>query len=169
MAVGLLAWAVVLTLQLNPATDLSRLKRTNTGTTPALATTTQSGAELYASACASCHQTRGEGRHPVFPPLAGSPWVTGDPMILSALTLHGASGPMDVNDIPYQGLMPGFQHLRDDELAVLLTYVRTSWGNQSSGLTASDVAAVRDLTRDRQAPWTAQELQSFAPPTAGAP
>lgn len=159
IAVGLMAWAIVLSMRLNPISDLSRLKTPSTAVVRAVPAV-RSGAELYASACASCHQNRGEGRFPVFPPLAGSPWANGDPKRLAALTLHGVSGPLEVNGIEYSGLMPGFSHLTDRELARLLRHVRTSWGNESGPLTAADVAAVRLSTRGRRTPWSAQDLEA---------
>lgn len=159
---GLAAWAVVLGLHLNPATDLSRLQggeRPATGAVPANATP----ADLYATACASCHLANGAGNHPVFPPLAGSPWVTGDAERLVRLSLHGLSGPIEVNGVAYSGMMPGFAHLDDARLAQVLTHVRTSWGNRADVVTAEDVAAVRRATADRQWPWTADELSRDAP------
>jgi mono/diheme cytochrome c family protein len=165
MAAGFLAWATVLGLRMNPATDLSRLKSSDTAT-GAIGYAPATGAELYAVACASCHQDMGQGRHPVFPPLAASEWVTGDPGTLAALTLRGVSGPMSVNGVPYSGLMPAFDHLSDEELALVLSYIRTSWGNDASRLTAADVPGVRIATSGRESPWAAEELVAASGPGA---
>ena len=159
ISLGLAAWAAVLWMRISPSTDLTRLQAP-----VAVRSTTKaagnSPATLYATACASCHQSAGEGRFPVFPPLAGSPWVNGDPDRLIALTLHGLSGPLDVNAVGYSGLMPGFAHLSDRELAEVLSYARNSWGNKASRLTEADVSAVRMRTGDRRTPWTAAELRT---------
>ncbi|GAB3363419.1 hypothetical protein GCM10027431_02590 [Lysobacter rhizosphaerae] len=155
--VGLAAWAVVLWTQISPPTDLARLKAP-VAVRSSAASRRITPAELYATTCASCHQSAGQGRFPVFPPLAGSPWVKGEPDRLAALTLHGLSGPVDVNGVDYAGLMPGFTHLNDREIAEVLNYVRTSWGNNAASLTEADVAAVRTRTGDRRIPWTAAEL-----------
>ena len=157
MVAGLAAWAVVLSLRLNRVADLSRLTSANSSAADTMAAPV-TGAELYAASCASCHQGAGQGRHPVFPPLAGSEWVVGDPAVLTSLTLHGVSGPMQVNGVAYSGLMPSFGHLSDQELALVLTHVRTSWGNQASRLTAADIAKVRVESAGRQLPWSAEEL-----------
>ena len=160
ISLGLAAWAVVLWMQMSPSKDLSRLQASVAVRSTTKAATGTSPAALYATACASCHQSAGEGRFPVFPPLAGSPWVNGAPDRLVALTLHGLSGPIDVNAVGYSGLMPGFAHLSDREIAEVLSYVRNSWGNEASRLTEADVSAVRMRTGDRRAPWTAAELRT---------
>lgn len=159
LGLGLAAWGVVLWLRINPAADIARLQKPATQQ-PALRIPGRSAAELYATACAACHRNRGEGRFPVFPPLAGSPWVSGDPGRLVAITLHGLSGPIEVNGVGYSGLMPGSPHLDDGEIAEVLTYVRSSWGNAAAPITSTDVAAVRVQTSDRRSPWTATELDA---------
>jgi mono/diheme cytochrome c family protein len=159
ISLGLAAWAAVLWMQISPSTDLTRSQAPVAVRSVAIEAG-NSPTALYATACASCHQSAGEGRFPVFPPLAGSPWVNGDPDRLVALTLHGISGPIDVNAVDYSGLMPGFAHLSDRELAEVLSYVRKSWGNEASRLTEADVSAVRMRTGDRRTPWTAAELRT---------
>lgn len=159
VSLGLIAWAIVLSQRINPATDLRALQAPPTART-VVAQPMLAPERLYATSCASCHQSQGEGRHPVFPPLAGSPWVTGDADRLIALTLHGVSGPIEVNDVHYSGLMPGFSHLSDAELASLLTHMRASWGNRAKGVTEADVRAVRRQTAARRTPWTSDELRT---------
>ena len=143
VAIGLVAWAVVLGLRLNPAANRSALAA------PAMSrarTHAPSGAERYATSCANCHGMRGEGRFPVFPPLAGSPRVTGAPAGLTTIALHGMSGPIEVNGVAYDGLMPAFDHLDDRELALVLSHVRSSWGNDADAITEADVAWIRGAT-----------------------
>ncbi|MBF6025438.1 c-type cytochrome [Lysobacter niastensis] len=159
LSLGLAVWAVLPWMRTNPAKDLTRLQA-SAPVRAAVVDATRSPARLYASSCASCHQSQGEGRFPVFPPLAGSPWANGDPDRLIAITLHGLSGPVDVNGIGYSGLMPGFSHLSDREVADVLTHVRGSWGNDAPPVTEADVAAVRSRTVDRRPPWTTKELMA---------
>jgi mono/diheme cytochrome c family protein len=147
LAIGLLAWAIVLALRLNPTVNRSVLA----APVEAPAATTvranaRSGAELYARSCANCHGARGEGRHPVFPPLAGSPTVNGDAARLTTLVLHGISGPIEVNGVAYNGLMPAFDHLDDREISLALSHVRRSWGNDADAVTEADVAWIRAAT-----------------------
>jgi mono/diheme cytochrome c family protein len=141
LAIGLLAWAIVLGMRLTPAANRSLLAAPTA--TNATRADTPTAEQLYTSSCANCHGASGEGRHPVFPPLAGSPYVTGDPARLAAIALHGMSGPIEVNGVAYAGLMPAFDHLDDRELALVLTHVRSAWGNDAGALTEADIAAIR--------------------------
>jgi mono/diheme cytochrome c family protein len=121
------------------------------------------GAQLYASICASCHQPSGEGSGPAFPPLAGAGWVTGDERRLVLVVLHGLVGEIDVDGRSYAGAMPPWgSALSDEEVAAVATYVRGSWGNKASAVSAATVARLRAAHRGRAAPWTASELAEVA-------
>lgn len=111
------------------------------------------GGQVFASKCAACHQANGAGVAGVFPPLAGSEWVTGSPTRLVQILLHGIQGPIVVNGATYNGLMPPWQALSDAELAVVATYVRASWGNGADAVTVATVAEQRAATSGRSAPW----------------
>ena len=106
--------------------------------------------------CATCHQESGLGMPNVYPPLAGSPWVTGSEDRLIKLTLHGLWGPMEVNGTtfdPAKGVPPmtAFKSMLDDkEVAAVLTYVRNSWGNKASVVSPEKVKAIRAATKDVQ-------------------
>ena len=80
-----------------------------------------------------------------FPPLEGSEWVSGSPERRIALTLHGLLGPIEVKGKAYQGLVPmtAFKGLSDREIAAVLTYVRTTFGDGASGITPETVAGIR--------------------------
>lgn len=123
----------------------------------------QDGAELYMTRCMSCHQMNGRGVPGVFPPLSGTDWVTGDKGRLIRIVLNGMTGSVEVNGETYSGAMPPWQtFLDDEETASLLTYIRTSWENDTTAVTAEEVAAVRQAVEDRKEPWTAEELQQEA-------
>jgi len=143
LAIGLMAWAFVLGLGLNPTVKRSVLAAP---VATDVRVSADSGAELYASSCANCHGARGEGRYPVFPPLAGSRTVNGEAARLATIVLHGMSGPIEVNGVAYNGLMPAFDHLDDREMALVLTHVRGSWGNAAGAITEADVAWTRGAT-----------------------
>ena len=86
--------------------------------------------------CSACHQATGKGVKGAFPPLAGSPLVQGDPKIVMTTVLNGRAG------------MPAFKDdLTDADLAAILTYVRSSWGNKASAIKPSDVAAARNAAK----------------------
>jgi len=118
------------------------------------------GSRIYVANCQACHQANGQGLPGVFPPLAGSPWVTGDPAVLSQILLHGLTGPIEVLGTTYNGTMPAFgKNLRDEEIAAVAAYVRSQWGNSASGVDAEAVAKERAATAGRDGPWDgAREL-----------
>jgi mono/diheme cytochrome c family protein len=117
------------------------------------------GKQVYATTCAACHQATGEGTAGVFPPLAGSEWVTGDEGKLARIVLQGVTGPMEVAGETYNGMMPPWGGtLKDADIAAVLTYVRNSWGNKAAPVTTARVAAIRAATSSRTTPWTAAEL-----------
>jgi mono/diheme cytochrome c family protein len=121
------------------------------------------GALLYGR-CATCHQQNGAGLPGAFPPLSGSEWVTDDPGIPIRIVLHGMQGEVTVAGQRYNGIMlpyGGTGDLNDDEVAAVLTYVRSSFGNSASAVTAEQVAEVRATTSDRTTPWTAAELRAM--------
>ena len=100
------------------------------------------GARLYAANCLACHQANGQGVAGVQPPLAGTPVPLGDPNALIGWVLYGER-PSTLPRGQYSGVMPQFSYLSDNDLAVLLTYVRSSFGNQAGAVTPEMVAAVR--------------------------
>jgi mono/diheme cytochrome c family protein/glucose/arabinose dehydrogenase len=116
------------------------------------------GQAIYEALCLNCHQAGGQGLTGVYPPLAKSEWVAGDPQLLIKLTIHGLAGPTKVLGKDY-GLVPmPPMGLDDQQLADVLTYVRSAFGNQAPAVKVTDVKAVREATKGRTAPWTAAEL-----------
>jgi mono/diheme cytochrome c family protein len=92
------------------------------------------GEQIVASVCLSCHQPGGAGIEGQFPALAGNPFVTlDDPTAVISTVLRGRGG------------MPTFaNNYTDEQIAGILTYIRTSLGdNSASPVTPEEVAAVR--------------------------
>jgi mono/diheme cytochrome c family protein len=100
------------------------------------------GARLYMQNCIACHQRNGEGVPGVQPALAGTPVTIGDPAELAAWVMYNTR-PASLPAGQYRGVMPQFAYLKDTELAELLTYVRTSFGNSASPVTPDLIAKVR--------------------------
>lgn len=100
--------------------------------------------------CATCHQPDGLGLSASgFPPLAGTKWVNGNEERLIKIVLKGLLGPIEVNGKDYPGLVPmtPFGAMLDDqEIASVLTYVRKSFGNDASAISAEKVKEVRANT-----------------------
>ncbi len=113
--------------------------------------------------CASCHQANGQGVSGRYPPLAGSEWVTSDPEIVVRILLNGLSGPVKVRGNKYLGAMPKWSAWTDAEIAAVLTYVRSSFGNRASAISFDDVGKIRKKSKNRTTPWTSTELKALAP------
>ena len=112
------------------------------------------GAPIYAARCAACHQPTGAGLPGVFPPLAGSEWVTGKDEVLAKILLHGVSGDLTVKGATFKGAMPAFKdQLKDEEIAAVATHMRSQWGNKASAVAADVVAKARAETASRSTPW----------------
>jgi hypothetical protein len=67
-------------------------------------------------------------------------------------------GPIEVAGVPYNGVMPGFANLSDEELAAVLTYIRQAWSNDAPAISPAAVAEVRSDVGPRPAPWNSVEL-----------
>lgn len=90
------------------------------------------GKSLFAKNCAACHQPSGRGIPGAFPALAGNAFVQGTPGDVATVLLKGRGG------------MPDFSgSLDDDEIAQVLTYVRSSWGNGAPPVSGQDVGSTR--------------------------
>ncbi len=116
------------------------------------------------SHCATCHLADGKGNGVIYPSLISSAWVTGSEERLVKLALHGLWGPLTVHGKTYdpsRGVPPmtAFKNLlNDEEVAAVLTFVRNSWGNSASSISAETVARVRGATTDRTIFWKPEEL-----------
>lgn len=99
---------------------------------PASALAQDDGQSRFLSWCSACHQATGQGVKGAFPALAGDAFVQGDPVTVASTVLNGRGG------------MPSFKgDLKDAEIAQILTYVRSSWGNTAGPVTEAQVAAAR--------------------------
>jgi mono/diheme cytochrome c family protein len=112
--------------------------------------------------CMACHQADGRGVAGNYPPLDGSRFVSGRPDVLAALLLHGLQGQVTVEGETFNGVMPSWSHLDDDQIAAVMTYVRSSWSNQAPAVAPEVVAAVRSYTEDRREAFRVTELDDFA-------
>ena len=119
------------------------------------------GKLVYDSLCLNCHQPAGLGLPGVYPSIAKSDWVHGDPATLIKITMHGLIGPIAVNGQPFTQVAPipmPPMGLNDQQLADVLTYVRSQFGNQAPAVKPDDVKAVRAANEGRSTFWTAKEL-----------
>lgn len=99
------------------------------------------GASVYLDSCAACHRTDGLGYAEVFPALAGNPAVQ-DPSPLSLIkiishgsTLHGTKHAVTTYVMPDElGT-----RLNEQDIADVVTFIRTSWGNQGKAVSVEEV------------------------------
>jgi mono/diheme cytochrome c family protein len=123
------------------------------------------GHEIYhrEGHCTTCHQPDGQGLPAAgFPPLAGTKWVNGDEKRLIQITLHGLMGPLEVKGVAYPGQVPMTPFggmLDDEEIASVLTYVRNSFGNESSPVSPARVESVRQETADKVGFYQTSDFQ----------
>jgi nitrite reductase (NO-forming)/hydroxylamine reductase len=101
------------------------------------------GKQVYLQNCAACHQPDGTGLPGAFPPLAQSDYLAGDREQVLSAALFGLSGPITVNGMDYDGVMPSMGYLSDKDLAAALTYVLSSWGNDYAAVSLAEVSALR--------------------------
>lgn len=145
-------------------------ERRHAPTTATAGSTLSSGAGPSASAtgqqvyqrCATCHQPTGLGIPGAFPPLAGSEWATAANVALPIrIVLKGLQGPVTVKGQRFASTMPAYgtgQPLSDADVAAVLTYVRSAWGNRASAVSPAEVAHERTATVSRTTAWAAADL-----------
>lgn len=121
------------------------------------------GKERYDQVCGLCHGPNGEGKPGHAPPLAGSEWVnTKGFQRLAHIPLQGLSGPVPVKGQTWSLNMPAMgAAMSDADLADVLTYIRNSWGNKGSAVTAAAVKAIRAKIGAHPQPLSGQELKSM--------
>lgn len=119
------------------------------GDVSAITNKSERGREMFETYCAPCHQSDGSGMERLAVPLRRSPLVLGQEDVLIRIALHGLRGEL---------VMPAMGTLDDQQLAAILTYIRTAWGHTASPIAAETVGRVRAVSEGRRSPWTRDEL-----------
>lgn len=158
-AQALVAYLLSLKQAPPPAGGMSPSARTSAGTASAAAATGGTGAgpasgagaaqiehgqTLFTANCAACHQASGEGLPGVFPPLKGNGAVNdADPALHIHTVLYGAHG-VAIGGVKYPSVMPPFgPQLTDQDVADLIDYKRSAWGNHGRPVSPDEVKKVR--------------------------
>jgi nitrite reductase (NO-forming) len=100
------------------------------------------GKIIYTSVCFACHQPEGQGIPKAFPPLAKSDYLNADSKRAISTVLHGLEGKVTVNGQIYESIMPQLG-LNDEQVANVLTYVYSQWGNSGAEVLPETVKEVR--------------------------
>ncbi len=124
------------------------------------------GYRIFNTVCQTCHGKNGNGITSMAPPLNESEWVNGNKNALISIVLYGLTGPVPVHGKTYQapeinGDMPGIgasDEFSNEDIAQLLTFLRSAWNNKAGKITATDILNVRHQYNGRQKPFTVGEL-----------
>jgi mono/diheme cytochrome c family protein len=100
------------------------------------------GKAVYQKYCLTCHQADGSGVPGMFPPLSPNEWIADKDKMID-LMLNGQSGKITVNGEVYNNLMPAHDFLSDQEISDVISYVRSSFGNDLAPVSTEEVGAAR--------------------------
>jgi mono/diheme cytochrome c family protein len=103
------------------------------------------GKKVYAQVCLACHMADGGGVPHMNPPLNNTSYVLGDKTSLIKIVLNGFNEDVQINGKTYSNNMTPHADLSDEQIADALTYVRNSFGNKASAVTADEVKKVRGM------------------------
>ncbi len=103
----------------------------------------QSGEIMYKRHCMSCHQRDAGGIPGMYPPLAKNKVISGEKTELIGIVLNGLSGEITVNGETYNGIMASYRNLSDKDIADVLNYLRSGFGNSAGAITPEEVKALR--------------------------
>ena len=102
------------------------------------------GKKVYDQHCAECHATQGQGKPPDFPPLANNQSIVMNSSVNPIrMVLNGGYPPGTFKNPKPYGMPPFAQSLSDVEVAAVVTYIRTAWGNHGAPVTVKEVNELR--------------------------
>ena len=102
------------------------------------------GKKVYNSVCLACHMADGSGVPGMHPPIIESDFVNGDPAKLIGIVLHGIKGKLEVKGEVYNSIMPPQANLTNQQIADVLSFVRSNFGNNAGAITPEEVQKVRN-------------------------
>ena len=106
------------------------------------------GKKVYGDYCIACHQADGSGVPKMNPPLINTSYVTGDKRRLVSIVLNGLKGgEVEIDGNTYDSPMTPHDFLNDQQIADVLTYIRNSFGNKASAVSADEVKAIRSTIK----------------------
>jgi mono/diheme cytochrome c family protein len=120
---------------------------THVNTLPVDKATMERGKKVYTKYCATCHQVDGSGVPGLNPPLEKTTHVSGIKTRLIRIILKGMNTHEEIDGETYSNTMAPHNHLTDQQIADVLTYVRNSFGNKAPAVTPGDVKYVRERTK----------------------
>lgn len=97
------------------------------------------GQKLYVTRCQSCHGSKGEGLGMLYPPLTDTAYLQQNKEKLACIVKNGMTGPVEIGGKTFEGDMPGNPQLTNIDIAYILTYITTTFGNSTKTYTQEDV------------------------------
>lgn len=107
------------------------------------------GRRLYEKHCANCHEEDGSGQSGRYPALAGNRAVT-HPVAANTIqiVMHGGYAPGTAGNRRPYGMAPSAPFLSDLEVAAVVSYIRSAWGNRAAPVDAHEAGKYRRLQTD---------------------
>src|SRR5207244_9716774 len=135
------------------------------------------GKKVFSANCQTCHQANGLGVPGQYPPLAGSEFTSGGSRRMAMIVLKGLQGPVEVKGQQYGTavMQPWDKTLTDKQIADVMTYERSEWGNSASPVTPEQIAAMRKELANHPESFAApdilaapdEDIPEGAPPAGG--
>ncbi|HLT88312.1 MAG TPA: cytochrome c [Sphingobacterium sp.] len=97
------------------------------------------GQKLYITHCQNCHGSKGEGLGMLYPPLTDTTYLRENREKLACIVKNGMTGSIEVNGKIYEGDMPANPELTNVDIAYILTYITTTFGNSTETYTQEKV------------------------------
>ncbi|MGO1245378.1 MAG: c-type cytochrome [Sphingobacterium sp.] len=97
------------------------------------------GQKLYATHCQNCHGTKGEGLGTLYPPLTDSEFLSKNRSQLATIIKYGMNDTIVISGNTFVGPMPGIPSLTDIDIAYILSYVTTTFGNETEIFSEQEV------------------------------
>jgi len=85
------------------------------------------GRIVYEDNCSGCHSSDGRGISGLFPPLLDNPHVADSAYVQQVIT-EGREGEIEVDGVTYNGVMPAFSSLSDEQVAAVTAYIQDGLG-----------------------------------------
>ena len=128
-----------------PAPELPALTKASSANcvdTQEWAYSVRRGSQAFSSTCAYCHQSSGRGQAGEVPALAGNAQLMADPDRGIRMIRVTQSPAARTHGMEYDDMVAILGELDDNDVADVLNYVLSSWGNCAGPIDADRVRAV---------------------------
>jgi mono/diheme cytochrome c family protein len=98
------------------------------------------GQKLYVKHCQNCHGVQGEGLGKLYPPLTDSLFLNEHRSQLACIIRNGMRGEIKVHGVSYNQQMPAIPELTNIDIAYVLTYITTYFGNSKTHFKQEEIA-----------------------------